>query len=106
MLFKVRRGYDRFVGGWGSESVLWSLADPESRGQVDVATAVAAALAEMEKSAAWTRRRRGGRLVREETEGLLAVVVPHTSSRDGDPQLHHHVVEFPPVAGHFHKERV
>ena len=49
-------------------------------------------MAQVEESAAWTRRRQGGRLVRERTEGLLAVVVPHTSSRDLDPQLHHHVV--------------
>ena len=74
--------------------MLWALADPEKRAQVEEAAtaATAAAMAQVEESAAWTRRRRGGRLVRERTEGLLAVVVPHTSSRDLDPQLHHHVV--------------
>ena len=77
-----------------SVSALWALADPETRGEIEAAYEVAdaAALAEVEKAAAWTRRRRGRRLVRERTEGLLAVVVPHTSSRDGDPHLHHHVV--------------
>ena len=77
-----------------SVSVLWAVADAELRAQIEEAAdvATAAALVQVEEAASWTRRRRGGRLVREETEGLLAVVVPHTSSREGDPHLHHHVV--------------
>ena len=93
----AKRSVMGFEWAWApskSVSVLWALADEDSREQIEEAAraATAAALAEVERSAAWTRRRRGGRLVREETEGLLAVVVPHTSSRDLDPQLHHHVV--------------
>ena len=92
-----KRSVMGFEWSWSppkSVSVLWALADPETSGQFDEAArvATAAALAETEDAAAWTRRRRGGRLVREETKGLLAAVVPHTTSREGDPQLHHHVV--------------
>ena len=76
-----------------SVSALWAVADDETRRQIEAAAAVAtdAALGQVE-SASWTRLRVGGRQVREETEGLISVVVPHTSSRDGDPHLHHHVV--------------
>ena len=93
----AKRSVMGFEWSWGvtkSVSVLWALADPETRAEIDAAAtaATAAALAQVDEAAAWTRRRRGGRLVREETGGLLAAVVPHTSSRDLDPQLHHHVV--------------
>ena len=77
-----------------SVSALWAVSAAETRRQIEEAAdaATAEALAQVEEAAAWTRQRRGGRLVRLPTEGLLALVVPHTSSRDGDPHLHHHVV--------------
>jgi conjugative relaxase-like TrwC/TraI family protein len=76
-----------------SVSVLWALVDPEFSKAVRGAheAAVAAAVSFLEEHAAFTRRGRGG-LVQEDTEGLLAAVFVHRTSRTSDPQLHSHVL--------------
>ena len=77
-----------------SVSVLWALADPETRAVIETVmdAATVAALGQVDEFGSVTRRRVGGRQVREPSEGLVGVMVPHTSSRDGDPQIHRHVV--------------
>ncbi|MGP8205403.1 MAG: MobF family relaxase [Acidimicrobiales bacterium] len=76
-----------------SISVLWALADEAVSGEVQAAqdAAVGSALEFLQDHAAFTRRGRGG-VVQADTDGYLAAVFTHRTSRSGDPQLHTHVL--------------
>jgi Ti-type conjugative transfer relaxase TraA len=73
-----------------SVSAVWAVARTERRLQIEAcqAEAVAAALAYLERVAAFSRRGHGG----EEREpcGLVVAAFAHATSRAGDPQLHTH----------------
>ena len=56
-------------------------------------SAVQAATAHLERTAAWGRRGRAG-CVREHTAGLLMAQFDHHTSRESDPQLHTHCFVF------------
>jgi conjugative relaxase-like TrwC/TraI family protein len=76
-----------------SVSLLWGLGGAEAAGQVRAAhrEAVGAALAYLQREACWTRRGASGREF-VQGNGLLAAAYLHRSSRNGDPQLHTHVL--------------
>src|SRR5690606_2249109 len=84
-----------------SVSVLWGLSDLDLRGEIEAAQqkAVKAAIALLERNAAWSRRGRDG--IRSERVELSAAAFMHGEARpapheDGsvfaDPQLHTHTV--------------
>jgi conjugative relaxase-like TrwC/TraI family protein len=88
-------GWDITFSAPKSVSVLWALTEAHDRLAIESAhrTAVAPATRQLEHTAAWARRGKGG-AVREPTAGLLmATFDPHTS-RELDPQLHGHVFVF------------
>jgi conjugative relaxase-like TrwC/TraI family protein len=76
-----------------SVSLLWGLGGVEAAGQVKAAhrEAVGAALSYLQREACWTRRGAGGREF-VKGSGFLAAAYVHRSSRNGDPQLHTHVL--------------
>ena len=80
-----------------SVSTLWALADeydrPEIAGKVWEAThgAASAAFDYMERHACTSRAGAGGKVALR-GEGFVAAVFPHRFSREGDPQVHVHVL--------------
>ncbi|HUP75541.1 MAG TPA: MobF family relaxase [Acidimicrobiales bacterium] len=86
-------GFDLTFSAPKSVSVLWALGDPGVNLAVADAhqRAVDAALDYIERNAAFTRRGHGGAEVIE-SKGLLAAGFRHRTSRNGDPQLHTHVL--------------
>ncbi len=80
-----------------SVSTLWALADDYGRG--DVAGTIweathgasSATLEYLERHACTSRAGRGGHL-RLRGEGFIGAVFPHRFSREGDPQIHVHVL--------------
>lgn len=94
-------GYDITFSAPKSVSVLWALSDPDLRAKIEAAQqkAVEAAIALLERNAAWSRRGRGG--IRSERVELTAAAFMHGEARPaphedgsvfGDPQLHTHAV--------------
>lgn len=86
-------GFDLTFSAPKSVSLLWGLGGPVAALEVQAAhrEAIGAALHYMQHNACWTRRGAGG------TEfvkggGYLAAAYRHRSSRNGDPQLHTHVL--------------
>ena len=79
-------------------SVLWAVADRETRDEIERVhdRAVAETLRELEGRFGFTRRGQGG----HETEkgGMVFAVFRHGTSRDLDPQLHSHAVALNLVA--------
>jgi hypothetical protein len=73
---------------------LHALADPQTASVVGIAhvDAVTAALRFLETKAAVTRQQAGGMRRRVPTSGWAAATFVHRTSREGDPQLHTHVV--------------
>jgi conjugative relaxase-like TrwC/TraI family protein len=86
-------GFDLTFSAPKSVSLLWGLGGPAA--SIDAVEAhkeaVKAALAYMQREACWTRRGAGGAEFLK-GEGFLAAAYQHRSSRNGDPQLHTHVL--------------
>jgi conjugative relaxase-like TrwC/TraI family protein len=93
-------GFDLTFSSPKSVSVLWGLSDPETSAAVRAAhdRAVAEGLEYLERHATVARRGAGGDR-RIETSGLVAAAFVHRTSRNGDPQLHTHVLAANVVLG-------
>lgn len=88
-----KAGFDLTCSAPKSVSVLWAGADDQTRAKIEQvhAQAVADTLAWVEEHALLGRVGAGGvRKVR--LEGAVATVFRHWTSRDGDPDLHDHIV--------------
>ncbi|MGI5243193.1 MobF family relaxase [Dactylosporangium sp. CA-139066] len=85
-------GYDVTVAPVKSVQLLLAFGGPRVRAQVMAAhhSAVRATLAHLRRHAAFTRL--SGGTVQADTDGLVAAVFDHRMSREGDPQLHSHIV--------------
>ncbi len=86
-------GFDLTFSAPKSVSLLWALGGPVTALEVKAAhrEAVEAALDYMQREACWTRRGAGGSEF-VKGNGYLAAAYLHRSSRNGDPQLHTHVL--------------
>ncbi|MBW8059199.1 MAG: relaxase domain-containing protein [Solirubrobacterales bacterium] len=86
-------GFDLTFSAPKSVSLLWGLGGPLAAIEVSEAhgEAVGAALSYMQREACWTRRGAGGSEFLK-GDGYLAAAYRHRSSRNGDPQLHTHVL--------------
>jgi conjugative relaxase-like TrwC/TraI family protein len=86
-------GFDLTFSAPKSVSLLWGLGGPVAALEVKAAhrEAVGAALDYMQHEACWTRRGAGGSEF-VKGNGYLATGYVHRSSRNGDPQLHTHVL--------------
>ncbi|MBW8059271.1 MAG: relaxase domain-containing protein [Solirubrobacterales bacterium] len=86
-------GFDLTFSAPKSVSLTWALGGPEAGQAVMEAhhRSVEAALQYMQREACWTRRGAGGAEF-VEGSGYLAAAFDHRSSRNGDPQLHTHVL--------------
>ncbi|HEX8690198.1 MAG TPA: MobF family relaxase [Solirubrobacterales bacterium] len=86
-------GFDLTFSAPKSVSLLWGLGGPIAAVEVKAAhrEAVGAALDYMQREACWTRRGVGGSEF-VQGNGYLAAGYLHRSSRNGDPQLHTHVL--------------
>jgi conjugative relaxase-like TrwC/TraI family protein len=86
-------GFDLTFSAPKSVSLLWGLGGPVAAREVSAAhrEAVGAALGYMQREACWTRRGAGGSEFLK-GDGYLAAAYRHRSSRNGDPQLHTHVL--------------
>jgi conjugative relaxase-like TrwC/TraI family protein len=93
-------GIDGTFSAPKSVSVVWALADPWQREQIEQAhaNAVEQAVAYMRERVPLVRRRYGAGVVEEPAKDLIAVEYRHTTARGvsgadaPDPQLHSHVV--------------
>jgi conjugative relaxase-like TrwC/TraI family protein len=94
-------GFDLVFAPVKSAALLWAL-HPDTRVQDAVTaahrTAMTAALDLLEEHAAFTRTGAGG-VAQIDTHGLVAAAFDHYDSRDGDPNLHTHVVVANKVLG-------
>src|SRR5690606_4510404 len=83
-------GWDLTFSAPKAVSALWSQADPDARAVLQEAQddAARAALAYLERHAAWTRKGRGGTDLQR--VGLVAALFEHGTSRAQQPQLHTH----------------
>ena len=86
-------GFDLTFSAPKSVSLLWGLGGPVAALEVKAAhrEAVGAALDYLQREACWTRRGAGGSEFIK-GNGYLAAGYLHRSSRNGDPQLHTHVL--------------
>lgn len=86
-------GFDLTFSAPKSVSLLWALGGAEAGAEVSRAheRSVEAALDCMQREACWTRRGAGGSEF-VKGNGYLAAAYVHRSSRNGDPQLHTHVL--------------
>lgn len=86
-------GFDLCFSSPKSVSLAWALGGPEVAAKVAAAhdRAVEQAVSAIEQEALRARRGAGGHRV-VETEGLVAAAFVHRSSRNGDPQVHTHLV--------------
>jgi conjugative relaxase-like TrwC/TraI family protein len=86
-------GFDLTFSAPKSVSLLWSLGGPVAALEVQAAhrEAAGAALSYMQREACWARRGAGGSEF-VQGSGYLAAAYRHRSSRNGDPQLHTHVL--------------
>src|SRR6188474_927564 len=86
-------GFDLTFSAPKSVSLLWGLGSPVAGVEVNAAhrAAVDAALGYLQQEACWTRRGAGGAEF-VKGNGYLAAAFEHRSSRNGDPQLHTHVL--------------
>jgi len=86
-------GYDLTFSPPKSVSVLWALSSDEAAAAIAGAheAAIADALDYLEKNALGTRAGAGG-VAQLDVTGIIATAFRHHDSRDGDPQLHDHVV--------------
>lgn len=88
-----RSGFSLSLSAPKSVSVLWALGSEEISNQVRAAhdAAVEATIGFLDTHAAFSRRGRGG-VMQVDTEGLMAAVYRHRTSRALQPQLHSHVL--------------
>ena len=86
-------GFDLTFSAPKSVSLLWGLGGPAAAHETSAAhhASVEAALRYMQREACWTRRGAGGAEF-VPGNGYLAAAYVHRSSRNGDPQLHTHVL--------------
>ncbi len=86
-------GFDLTFSAPKSVSLLWALGGAEAGAEVSRAhgRSVEAAIDYMQREACWTRRGAGGSEF-VKGNGYLAAAYVHRSSRNGDPQLHTHVL--------------
>jgi conjugative relaxase-like TrwC/TraI family protein len=86
-------GFDLTFSAPKSVSLTWALGGPKVGAEAKAAhlRSVEAALAYMQRRACWTRRGKGGKEF-VKGNGFLAAAYVHRSSRNGDPQLHTHVL--------------
>ena len=86
-------GFDLTFSAPKSVSLLWGLGDRDTAAAVIAAheRSLASALGYLQREACWTRRGAGGRQF-VKGSGFLAAAYRHRSSRNGDPQLHTHVL--------------
>jgi conjugative relaxase-like TrwC/TraI family protein len=86
-------GFDLTFSAPKSVSLLWALGGADVGAEVSRAhsRSVEAALDYMQREACWTRRGAGGSEF-VKGNGYLAAAYVHRSSRNGDPQLHTHVL--------------
>jgi conjugative relaxase-like TrwC/TraI family protein len=86
-------GFDLTFSAPKSVSLTWALGGPQAAAEVAAAhhQSVEAALDYMQQHACWTRRGAGGAEF-VQGNGYLAAAYLHRSSRNGDPQLHTHVL--------------
>ena len=91
--WRTNSAYDLTLSAPKSISLLWALGDPKVSATVRDAhdEAVDAAMAYMGTHACVVRRGHEGRL-RFAGKGFVAAAFRHRTSREGDPQLHTHVV--------------
>lgn len=91
---KPRPGYDVTLRPPKSVSVVWALADPETRSVIRQAhiEAVDEVVRYVESRAIRARDTVDGRRHEVETDGVIAAAFDHRTSRAGDPLLHTHVV--------------
>lgn len=88
-------GFDLTFSAPKSVSLTWALSDAETAAEVKAAhrRSVEAALAYLQANACLTRRGDGeGGMAYLQGSGYLAAGYVHRSSRNGDPQLHTHVL--------------
>ena len=90
---RSRSGFSLSLSAPKSVSVLWALASDEISDQVRAGhdAAVEATIGFLDTHAAFSRRGRGG-VMQVDTEGLVAAVYRHRTSRALQPQLHSHVL--------------
>jgi conjugative relaxase-like TrwC/TraI family protein len=86
-------GFDLTFSAPKSVSLLWGIGGADVAKEVAAAhqRSVEAALTYMQRNACWTRRGAGGSEF-VQGNGYLAAAYRHRSSRNGDPQLHTHVL--------------
>ena len=86
-------GFDLTFSAPKSVSLLWGLGGGDTSAAVIAAheRSVAAAIGYLQREACWTRRSAGGHEF-VPGNGFLAAAYRHRSSRNGDPQLHTHVL--------------
>ncbi|OYV36275.1 MAG: hypothetical protein B7Z80_16030, partial [Rhodospirillales bacterium 20-64-7] len=87
-------GYDLTFSAPKSVSVIWATADQATRNAISAAQqkAVEAAIAHAEKIGAFVQRCGHGGIERIPHGELLAATFEHSSSRNGDVQLHTHAI--------------
>lgn len=87
-------GYDLVFAPPKSVSTLWALADDETRQAIEKAHegAIRDTLSYLEREAVATRSGVNGVAQIDVESGLIATKFRHYDSRNGDPQLHDHVV--------------
>ena len=90
---------NREIAGWEFSiapdktfSALWAIADSRTqREMLKIHLAGVQAMVKVLDTSAFVRRGRNGR-VWQSVAGLLTCAVTHTTSREGDPQLHDHIL--------------
>ncbi|AOY74419.1 conjugal transfer protein TraA (plasmid) [Arthrobacter sp. ZXY-2] len=94
-------GYDLVFAPAKSASVLWAIGGEEARKEIETAhnEAIEETMAYLEKEATFTRRGRNGVRQEDVDGGLIYTKFRHYDSRNGDPQLHDHIVVSNKVLG-------
>ncbi|MGO2533421.1 MobF family relaxase [Arthrobacter rhombi] len=94
-------GYDLVFSPAKSVSVLWAVGGEEARMAIEAAhhEAIEESMAYLESEAVYTRRGRNGVRQEDVEGGLIYSTFRHYDSRNGDPQLHDHVVVSNKVMG-------
>jgi len=94
-------GYDLVFAPAKSVSLLWAVGGEDARKQIEAAhhEAIEETMAFLEKEATFTRRGRNGVRQEDVEGGLVYTTFRHYDSRNGDPQLHDHVVVSNKVMG-------
>lgn len=94
-------GFDLVFTPTKSVSIAWGLGDERLRKGIESAheKAISDALTYLESNAVYTRRGAGGLRQEETKSGLIATKFRHYDSREGDPNLHDHLVVANKVQG-------